>query len=196
MNGGMTQLAAIANLVTAVAVLGGAVVVVLVGWELRAVIKRIHALLDGVPTDLSPLVANLRKISDDVHAVTDSVRDDIKRVNGAVTAVTDGVQRALVASEERLGQMNALLDVVQDEAERLFVSTASTVRGVRRGTEAFRGRGGTDLASDELDAAEEADATTNPEEDDDGYDNEPESAAPAIPPGPRVRPRSGHRRRA
>ena len=157
MNSGLTELAAIANLVTAIAVLGGAVVVVLVGWELRAVIRRVHGLLDKMNGDLSPLVRNVREISDDVRGVTNSIRDDVERVNGAVTAVTDGVQRALAVSEERLGQMNALLEVVQDEAEQLFVTTASTVRGVRRGTEAFRGRGGTDLASDELDAAEEAD---------------------------------------
>jgi uncharacterized protein YoxC len=195
MNSGLTELAAIANLVTAIAVLGGAVVVVLVGWELRAVIRRVHGMLDKVNGDLSPLVRNVREISDDVRGVTNSIRDDVERVNGAVTAVTDGVQRALAVSEERLGQMNALLEVVQDEAEQLFVTTASTVRGVRRGTEAFRGRGGTDLASDELDAAEEADATTKQEEED-GHDNRPESAAPALPPGPRVRPRPGHRRRA
>jgi uncharacterized protein YoxC len=195
MNSGMTQLAAIANLVTAIAVLGGAIVVVLVGWELRAVIRRVHRMLDGVDTDLSPLVSNVRKISDDVHRVSDAIRDDVDRVSDAVTAVTDGVHRALAASEDRLNQMNALLDVVQDEAERLFVSTASTVRGVRRGAEAFRGRGGTDLASDELDAAATADATMN-EEEDDGHASSPESAAPEIPPGPRVRPRHGHRRRA
>src|SRR5215831_4370956 len=137
MNSGLAQLAAIANLVTALAVLGGAVVIGLVGW----------------------------------------------------------VVRALVASEERLGQMNALLEVVQDEAERLFVSTASTVRGVRRGTKAYRERRGTDLASDELDAAVEADATMN-QEVADGTDSSPEPTAPTLPPGPRVRPRPRDRRRA
>ena len=202
MNSGLTELAAIANLVTAIAVLGGAVVVVLVGWELRAVIRRVHGMLDKVNGDLSPLVRNVREISDDVRGVTNSIRDDVERVNGAVTAVTDGVQRALAVSEERLGQMNALLEVVQDEAEQLFVTTASTVRGVRRGTEAFRGRGGTDLASDELDAADPAEDLElegddlETQEEDDGDDRNPESAAQALPTAPRVRPRTRNRRRA
>jgi uncharacterized protein YoxC len=195
MNSGLAQLAAIANLVTAVAVLGGAVVIGLVGWELRAMIRRVHGMLDRVDADLSPLVRNVRNITDDVHTVTDSIRDDVERVNRTVTAVTDGVERALAASEERLGQMNALLEVVQDEAERLFVSTASTVRGVRRGRDALRERRGTDLASDELDTAVEADATLNQEEDD-GTDSSSEPAAPTLPPGPRVRPRPRDRRRA
>jgi hypothetical protein len=141
------------------------------------------------------VLQNVRDISANVRAMSDSVRNDVGRVNDTVTAVTERVQHALVLSEQRLGEFNALLRVVQDEAEQLFVSTASTVRGMQGGAAAFRGRSGTDLASDELDAAEAADATMNQEEDD-GYDSNPESAAPALPPGPRVRPRHGRQRRA
>ena len=109
--------------------------------------------------ELTPIIGSMtgdlgRRSRDDR-----SVRADVERVNETVAAVTERVQRALDASEERLGEFNALLDVVQDEAERLFISAASTVRGVRRGAQAFRERSGTDLASDELDAAAEADAT-------------------------------------
>jgi hypothetical protein len=138
----------------------------------------------------------MKHISDDVRGMTASVRNDVEQVNETVGEITKRVQRALVASEERLGEFNALLDVAQDEAERLFISTASTVRGIRRGADAFRGRSGTDLASDELDEAELADATSNQEVDENGHDSSPESAAPAVPPGPRVRPRHGQRRRA
>src|SRR5262249_43232271 len=138
MNSGLSELAAIANLVTAIAVLGGAVVVVLVGWEVRAVVRRGHKMLHFRGPDLSPPLRNGRALSGNVQSVTTSVRDDVERVSGAVTSLTDGVERALGAAEDRLGQINALIDVVQDEAERLFVSTASTVRGVRRGTAAFR----------------------------------------------------------
>jgi len=188
-------LSAVANLITAVAVLAVAAVAVAVGLELRSAIRRLQGAVDQAKTELTPVVNNVREISDSVRGMSDSLRDDVERVNETVTAITERVQHALVASEERLGEFNALLDVVQDEAERLFVSTASTVRGVRGGARAFRERGGTDLASEELDAAEEADATMNPEEED-GHDNSPESAAPAVPPAPRVRPRPRHRRRA
>ena len=188
-------LSAVASLVSAVAVLVVAAVAVAVGLELRSTIRRLEGAVDRAKTGLTPVVNNVRDISQSVRAMSDSLRGDVERVNETVTAITERVQHALVVSEERLGEFNALLDIVQDEAERLFVSTASTVRGVRRGTRAFRERGGTDFASDELDAAEEADATMNQEEED-GHDSSSESAAPAIPPGPRVRPRHGHRRRA
>lgn len=188
-------LSAVANIITALAVLIVAVVAVRVALELRAAMQELRGGLGRVRTDLSPVIGNMKGISDDVRAMTQSVRGDVERVNETVTEITERVQRALVVSEERLGEFNALLEVAQDEAERLFVSTASTVRGVRRGAEAFRGRSGTDLASDELDEAELADATTNQEEGD-GHDSSHESAAPALPPGPRVRPRPGQRRRA
>lgn len=188
-------LSAVANLITALAVLLAAVVAVRVGLELRSAIHEMRAGLGGVRADLSPIIQNMRGISDDVRGVTESVRGDVERVNETVDEITKRVHRALVVSEERLGEFNALLDVAQDEAERLFISTASTVRGIQRGTEAFRGRSGTDLASDELDEAVKADAT-NDQEEEDGHDSSPESAAPAIPPGPRVRPRPGKRRRA
>ena len=187
-------LSAVASLVSALGVLALAVAAVVVGLELRAAERRLMALVDRVQSDLGPVVQNLRQISDNVRAMSDSVRNDVGRVNDTVTAVTERVQHALTVSEERLGEFNALLAVVQDEAERLFVSTASTVRGVRHGATAFQRRGGTDLASDELDAAEAADDTMTQEEEDDGHDTE--SAAPALPPGPRIRPRPGQRRRA
>jgi hypothetical protein len=42
------------------------------------------------------------------------------------------------ALADRLGEFNALMKVFQDEAESTFVSTASTIRGVRGGAAAFR----------------------------------------------------------
>jgi len=42
------------------------------------------------------------------------------------------------ALAERLAEFNALLTVFQEEAEATFVSTASTIRGVRSGASAFR----------------------------------------------------------
>src|SRR5687768_9141536 len=42
------------------------------------------------------------------------------------------------ALADRPGEFNALLTVFQDEAEATFVSTASTIRGVRSGASTFR----------------------------------------------------------
>src|SRR3569623_1969863 len=97
-----------------------------------------------------------------------------------------------------MGELNALLAVVQQEAEHVFVSTASTVRGVREGAAAFRHRNGMDLASDELDAADDLGAAGDIEfqEEVDGYDRKPQSAAETLPAAPRVRPRQRSARRA
>ncbi|MGH7618147.1 MAG: hypothetical protein ACREPM_13035 [Gemmatimonadaceae bacterium] len=188
-------LSAIASVVTALAVLAIALVVAVVSREVHTTSRELRASAERLRADVTPLLGKVDDISNDVRAVTQSIRDDVDRVHETVASVTGRVQQALVVSEERLGEFNALLQVVQEEAERLFVSTASAVRGVGLGAQAFRERGGTDLASDELDAAAEADATTN-QEVEDGNDSSPESAAPALTPGPRVRPRPGHRRRA
>lgn len=188
-------LSAVANLIIAIAALVVAAVAVAVALGVRRTMQRVERGVAQAWRELTPAVNNVNEVSQRVREISDSVRDDMDRVNETVAAVTDRVQHALVASEERIGEFSALLDVVQDEAEQLFVSTASTVRGVRDGAKAFRERGGTDFASDELDAAAEADATMN-QEVRDGHDSSPESAAPAVPPAPRVRPRPRHRRRA
>lgn len=64
------------------------------------------------------------------------------------------------ALADRLSEFNALLKVFQDEAEATFVSTASTIRGVRGGAAAFRR-----LEDDSDDMGE----------DDDGYDESDEA---------------------
>jgi hypothetical protein len=47
------------------------------------------------------------------------------------------LQQAVQSVEGRINEVNALLDVVQEEAESAFVATASTIRGVKTGIQAF-----------------------------------------------------------
>jgi hypothetical protein len=61
------------------------------------------------------------------------------------------------SSERRLHELGAVLRVVQEEAEQAFVSTASTIRGVRAGTESFRENGAHLRRGERLDAAEDLD---------------------------------------
>ena len=92
-----------------------------------------------------------------------------------------------------MNEFNALLAVVQQEAEQLFVSTASTVRGVREGAAAFRDR--------QWDRTLRQTSSTRPiladdieiQEEGDGHDATTESAAQALPAAPRVRPRQRSR---
>jgi len=195
MNSVLANLTAVANIIIALTLVVVAGIWLAIALGVRSAVKKLTPLLDRLGNDVAPILTSVKGISENVHGVTTTVRKEVDKVTGTVDMATDRVQHAISLSEERINQFNALLEVVQDEAERLFLSTASTVRGARRGAAAFRGRDGTDFASDELDAAAWADARLLPEERD-GYDRSTEPPTPALSAAPRVRPRPRGRRRA
>ena len=93
-------------------------------------------------------------------------------VSQTIAAANQKLAASLEMAEERIKEMNALMAVVQEEAEGVFVTTASTLRGVRTGIhEAF-------------DKEEELDARYI------------ESGTECEKPRPRVRPRDEHGRGA
>ncbi|HEY4219651.1 MAG TPA: DUF948 domain-containing protein [Gemmatimonadaceae bacterium] len=188
----------VASALIAIALLTLTVIAVPVAFHSRRTYKRVAELLDRIHGDLAPIMKHAHTISDNVNYVTTSVRAEIHKVNTTIDEANERVQEALAATEQRMSELNALLAVVQQEAEHLFVSTASTVRGVREGAAAFRDRNGMDLASDELDAADDLDSADDIEfqEEVDGYDRKSQSAAEALPAAPRVRPRQRSERRA
>jgi hypothetical protein len=84
------------------------------------------------------------------------------------------------ALADRLGEFNALMKVFQDEAEATFVSTASTIRGVRSGASALRhleddtdDRGEDDDGDDESDEADEYQRGNYDDVEDDGRSRRP-----------------------
>jgi len=200
--GVLDTIAALASVATTVSLMVLALFAVHVLWNYRKTYTKVNSLIDRLHGDLTPLIRHATSIADNVDFVTTSIRTDIQKVNDTIDTANDRVQRALLMAERRLNEFNALLAVVQAEAEGVFLSTASTVRGVRRGAASFGAPSGTDLASDELDAAESADDLELEDDDleiqeeDDGDDRNPESAAQALPAAPRVRPRPRNRRRA
>jgi uncharacterized protein YoxC len=191
----MAQITAVATAIIAIALSVLLFVALPALWQLRKAYRRVNGVLDRVYGDLTPIIRNVATISENVVEVTSSIRGDIRAVSATIESVNTGVQEALAATERRVQDFNALLAVAQEEAEQLFLSTASTVRGVQRGAEELRDPSGTDLASDELDAATPAD-DFGIQEEGDGDDNSAQSAAQARPTAPRVRPRAGNRRRA
>jgi hypothetical protein len=96
------------------------------------------------------------------------------------------------ALADRLGEFNALLQVFQDEAEATFVSTASTIRGVRSGAAAFRhlDDDADDMGEDD-DGDDESDEAEYERERDDVEDHEDRG-----PGRPAARPRLRSRRRS
>jgi len=152
-------------------------------------------LLDRIHDDITPIMANAHDITDNVNYITTSIRADIGKLNVTIDSANERLRRAMALSEERVKEFNALLAIVQEEAEGLFVSTASTVRGVQRGTSALRDHGGMDLASEELDPADMA-RELDLQEETDGYDGRTQPPSDADATAPRISPRARRRRRA
>ncbi|HTE47538.1 MAG TPA: hypothetical protein VK636_20010 [Gemmatimonadaceae bacterium] len=187
------QIASVAIAVIMVTLVVLTATLLAMAWHFRATYHKLNKLLDQMNGGFAPIMGKAHDISDNVNFITTSIRGDVRRVSDTIDLANERVQHAVVLTEQRIHEFNALLSLVQEEAEQLFVSTASTVRGVRRGAAAFRDRSGMDLASDELDAADSAD-DLEIEENSDGYDDssDPEPTPPAPfagPAAPRVRRR-------
>lgn len=183
------EISAVANAIILVSLAVLMVIALPVAWRFRKTYRKIQQLLDRTHGDLSPILQHINVIGDNLSYITTSIRQDVHKVNAVIGTATDRVEDAVAQAERRVSEFNALLAVVQQEAEQLFLSTASTVRGVQRGAAAFGKRGGMDLASEELDAAEPADDLEIQEEGD-GHNGSSKSAAQALPAAPRVRPRA------
>jgi len=175
-------------------------------WRFRHTYKKINEFLDRMYGDITPIMRHTSTITDNVNYITTSVRADLQLVNATIASANERLQQAVDLTEQRLNEFNALLQVVQQEAEHAFISTASTVRGVRTGAAVFRdhGRGarGMDLASEEevdpADVADELESQMESLEVGDGYDgdSQSESSAAAFSAAPRVRPRGRGPRRS
>jgi len=190
----LAQVYSIATTVIALALSVLTVVAIPALWRFRRTYRKVDHLLERIYSDITPITHNANVISENLNYLTTAIRQDIQKVSATIDSANTRVEEALEMTERRVRDFNALLAVAQEEAEHLFLSTASTVRGVRYGAEAFRRRGGMDLASDELDAAGEADDLVLQEEGD-GDDSSTQPATQALPAAPRVRPRAGNRRR-
>jgi hypothetical protein len=183
---------AAATVVIAIGMVALVAIGITIGLRLQKSEAAMAASLVRLRAQVAPLIENSIAVADNLKDISASLRGDVRRIASTVASANERVHQAVSATERRLTEFNALLSVVQDEAEDLFVSTASTVHGVRRGAATLHKPSGMDLASDELDDDELAD--TEPEENGHGNDsNTDESAEP--PAAPRIRPRArgGHR---
>jgi uncharacterized protein YoxC len=160
-------------------------------WNFRKSYKRVNELLDRVYGDINPLMRHASAIADDVNYITTAVRVDVQEVNRTVAVANERVRAAMDEAERQLRELRAFLAVVQAEAEDTFVTTASTVRGVRAGAEAFgEGRRDTELSLLDAEAIaaaarEAADEMEETIDGDDGSDARPHAGRP----GPRLKPR-------
>lgn len=126
-----------------------AVVLVPAAWNFRKSYKKVSDMLDKIYGDVNPLMRHASAIADNIDYITTSIRVDVQQVSQTVAAVNQRLQQAVQSAEGRINELNALLDVVQEEAESAFVVTASTIRGVTTGIQAFDEEDWTDGDFDE-----------------------------------------------
>lgn len=123
---------------TSIAILVLAVALVPAAWSFRKSYAKISDMMDRIYGDINPIMRHASTIADNVNYITTSVRVDVQKVSQTVASANQRLMSSVELAEERIKDLNALLAVVQEEAESAFISTASTVRGVRTGIhEAF-----------------------------------------------------------
>ena len=114
------------------------VAVVPAAWNFRKSYQKISDLLDRVYADVNPISHHASRIAENIDYVTTALRADVQRASATLTDANVRLQEAIKNAESRARDFDALLAVVQDETEGAFVSTASTMQGVRTGMQTLR----------------------------------------------------------
>ena len=162
-------LAAVAQIVLAIALLAVGIGLLFAAMKVKALMKKLEEQGQKLRVDLGPAIRNVTAVTENATAVSNTVRGDVDRLSASVTAATEKLKDAAEVAEQRVGEFNALIGVVQEEAEQLFIGGAATIRGVRAGRETFRR-----FRSGELEYLGEVTVEEDEEADPDGYDEEDE----------------------
>jgi uncharacterized protein YoxC len=186
--GAFAKVAGVAQGLMTIAILVLTVALVPAAWNFRNSYKKVNDLIDRFYGDLGPLVRNANTIADNVNYITTAIRVDVQQFNQTVTLANERLTTAVRTAERRLNELDALMRVVQREAEDAFVSTASTLRGVRAGATTLRDEVEGRTVADRYEAEDE-DAFDETEEAH-GDDGETETEWNER---PRVRPRTSER---
>jgi uncharacterized protein YoxC len=128
----------IASLVIALALIAIAVPLIPAAWNSRKVYARVNDLIERFRSDVDPIVKHAVAVADNLDYISTSVRVDVQQLNQTIAATNRRLNHAAALAEQRMNEFNALLQVVQEEAESLFINTASTLRGVQVGADAFQ----------------------------------------------------------
>ena len=176
---------AVASGLMTIALLVLAVSLVPAAWNFRNSYKKVNDLIDRFYGDIGPLVRNANAVADNVNYITTAIRVDVQQFNQTVTLANERLTTAVKTAERRLNELDALMRVVQREAEDAFVSTASTLRGVRAGATTLRDQVENGVIAD-MERLDDDDAFDESEETHGDY-GETESEWHER---PRVRPRS------
>jgi uncharacterized protein YoxC len=183
--GAFAKVATVAQGLMTIAILALTVVLIPAAWNFRNSYKKVNDLIDRFYGDIGPLVRNSNAIADNVNYITTAIRVDVQQFNQTVTLANERLTMAVKTAERRLNELDALMRVVQREAEDAFVSTASTLRGVRAGATTLRNQVADGVLAD-VDRLEDDDDAFEESEETHGDDGETQSEWHER---PRVRPR-------
>ena len=187
--GAFAKVAGVAQGLMTIAILVLTVALVPAAWNFRKSYKRVNELIDRFYGDIGPLVRNANTVADNVNYITTAIRVDVQQFNQTVALANERLTVAVRTAEQRLNELDALMRVVQREAEDAFISTASTLRGVRAGATTLRDEVEGDVADVDVEGFEDDDALEEREETH-GDNGETESEWRER---PRVRPRTSER---
>jgi uncharacterized protein YoxC len=187
--GALAKVATVAQGLMSIAILALTVVLIPAAWNFRNSYKRVNDLIDRFYGDIGPLVRNANAVADNVNYITTAIRVDVQQFNQTVTLANERLTTAVKAAERRLNELDALMRVVQHEAEDAFLSTASTLRGVRAGATTLRDQVENGVIAD-VDRLEDDDAFEQSEETHGDYG---ETESDWHDERPRVRPRTNER---
>lgn len=96
-------------------------------------LDQISASVADLNERLQPVLANIEKASGSATELAERLRDDADQMGKALRGAGESTERMVELVEDRVANVAALLEVVQEEAEETFLSTASLLRGLRRG---------------------------------------------------------------
>jgi uncharacterized protein YoxC len=140
--------------------------------KFRKTAEKLDAVLDHIQRNIEPVTKHAAHIADNVDYISTSVRADVQELRRTLLSANSGIRDAIESSERRLHELGAVLRVVQEEAEQAFVSTASTIRGLRAGAESFRENGARLRRSETPDEMEDLEDLNDGDFDDDDLDDD------------------------
>ena len=152
--------------------------------KFRRTASKFEEVLDHIERSIDPVTKHASNIANNIDYISTSIRADVQAIRKTLLVANEGIRDVIDSSERRLHELGAVLRVVQEEAENAFVSTASTVRGVRAGAAVFRDNGARLADADEDaeldDDLEELEAVGELEALDDDYDSDLDAAIDAA----------------
>ncbi|WP_419935380.1 hypothetical protein [Candidatus Palauibacter sp.] len=107
--------------------------------DVREPLARVSGAVTDLNERLRPVLRNAEQASDQARLIAARLKRDVDDVSDAISNATESTGRMVELVEERVVEVAALVAVIQEEAEATFVSTASLLRGLRRGSRKVSG---------------------------------------------------------